>query len=179
MITLVVVALLAGCEKSHKQSMFFEDCECEQVAMSGASVMDVSEAFKIYLVDDEGWAVDVGFEENPYGLTLTDTTGALRGYTAVPMEMEDPWPSWEEMDKEIREDFNVMENGKVELLNRECRWYLVSYDDEIFTHSLFVTVEDEAVGFFYTLNISVDDAKNYKERICELEPLISSFELVS
>lgn len=169
--------VFASC-KEKNASIFFEGCSCEQINLdNGITHIDTFNHFSARFPDTSWFITKELIEGN--GLTgCNDSKGYFRCFAITEMEKADPWPSDEEQQQEIEEQFNVLETGSIMYKDEKCTWNLVAFDnDPTPVYSMYITVEHPSDNRFYTLNLSTEQDKNMENRICELESFLKHFEI--
>ncbi|MFT5969731.1 MAG: hypothetical protein ACI8ZO_000227 [Flavobacteriales bacterium] len=87
--------------------------------------------------------------------------------------------SWEEEQKNVEKDFNVIETGEIFLNGKQRHYNLILFiDDNPPMISFYVTVIDTANKRQYTLSLVIEYSEDYKTRICNLKPLLESFKMI-
>ena len=108
---------------------------------------------------------------------------SINGYFGIvgisEMKKDIPWPNKKEQQKEILNDYNVIESGEFNFKGQMCLWNLVEFsEDPLPINTLYITVEHPVENRFYTINLSVDQGANMRSRICQLESFIETFKMI-
>lgn len=174
-IVLVISALLLiGCS-TEKSSRFFDLCECDKIDFSqGTQIKDSLGHYSVRF-PNSNWFITRNLDENGNGVTGSDTLLGYHQFAAITeIEMDDDWPSIEESQKEIDEQFNVIDKGTILYQNQKCYWHLVQFDEGILPiYSLYVQLYKN--NRQYIINMSVEKGANFRKKICQLETFLDHF----
>jgi hypothetical protein len=169
-----VFLLIFGCS-SKVNSKYIADCSCNPVQLTNERFTDTLNRFSV-LVPEGNWYLHKNLDSlmgNYISLT-DDAADSLVIFSVNEINKSVDWPSREQQQQDIFDEFNVLEYGGIELLGEMRMWNLVGNVDNL--KSLMITVEHPTSNQFVTIGIWVEAEMNFKERICELEGIIESFE---
>lgn len=70
----------------------------------------------------------------------------------------------------------VVDQGKIQYLGKQRDWRVIKHDDEPRPYySLYLTLDGEKV--VHTINFTVEQEKNYKDKLCRLEKFLDEIEI--
>ncbi|MCH8904022.1 MAG: hypothetical protein IIA45_08930 [Bacteroidetes bacterium] len=179
-ILLFIISFVLFSTACRQKSEFFDDCNCSKVKLKDAiTVTDTLNHFQIEF-PDRSWYHILSLDTNGNSITGGDTSlGYLRIVVVTELNDKSFLKNWDIQQAGVESEFNVVEKGEIELYNQIVHWNLVRIDvDQRITWSLYLTVEHPREDRYYLLNLSVDDDKNARERICTLESFLETFEMI-
>ncbi|WP_127844979.1 hypothetical protein [Psychroflexus aestuariivivens] len=114
------------------------------------------------------------------GIVVADKSlGYLRSFGVIEKEKEFDFDNWEVQQKSIEKEFNIIEKGEVDFFNQQAKWNLVKIDkNKPIIWTLYLTFRHPKDDKFYTLNLTVEDQKNVRNKICNIESLIYGFKII-
>jgi hypothetical protein len=131
-----------------------------------------------YRVPDSSWKPLRFLDDNENGLTVGDTSlGYIRLFNVNQSHYTYAW-NWEEEQKNVEKEFNVIEKGEINLNGKGSHYNLVLFDEDTPQMiSFYVTVLDTIKKRQYTLNLKTEYTEDYKTRFCKMKPMIESFKI--
>lgn len=177
-IILIFLALLSlGSCTENKESIFFKNCSCKKINFASGNTFSDSLGHYSVKYPSNKWHPIRNLDENGNGITGVDTLNSYYQIASITeIEKSKDWPSIEENLKDIEVEFNVLEKGLIYFKKQKCYWHLVKFDDDegvIPVYTLYLGID---MGKrFYIINISVEQGKNYKKKLCKLESFIDQF----
>jgi len=178
---LIFLATFISCSRINTPAVFYDDCSRSTLNLSEGIVVSDTLGFFSYKMPDSSWLPQRYLGENTTGLTIGDISsqGHWFFFNASHSFYTGEW-DWEEEQKNVENDFNVIETGKISLLGQERPYNIVHFHvDSPQTISFYVTVLDTVKKSNYTLNLMTDYDKDYRSRICEMKPLLESFRILN
>jgi len=181
-LTLFFISLAAfvSCSRINTPSVFYDDCSRSTLNLSEGIVVSDTLGYFSYKMPDSSWLPQRYLGENTTGLTIGDISsqGHWFFFNASHSFYTGEW-NWEVEQKNVENDFNVIETGNISLLGQERPYNIVHFElDSPQTISFYVTVLDTVKKSNYTLNLTTDYDEDYKSRICEMKPLLESFRIL-
>jgi hypothetical protein len=173
---LTIILLITSCS-TLKKSNFFDNCSCKQVELTnGITITDSLGKFS-YVIPDSLWLPQrsVGFNEN--GLTVGDTLlGYIRFFNINQSKFTGDF-IWEIEQKIIEKEFNVIDKGQTTFKGQLTHWNLVHFDEDGYI-TLYISHIDREEKDTYTISMTVEFNPDYKQRLCELESFLETFEII-
>lgn len=165
-----------SCTKE-ESSLFFKDCKCNKIDFSNGIFFSDTLGHYSIKYPNEKWLPIRNLDNNGNGVTGVDTLNGYYKIAAITeIEKGKNWPSQEENLEEIERMFNVIEKGHINYNGQKCYWHLVKFDKGVLPiYTLYLGVNKN--NRFYTVNLSVEQGENYKEKLCRLESFIDQFEI--
>ncbi len=121
---------------------------------------------------------DVSVIDLSEGLTIGKVNGdSMQLFHVLQTNYTDEW-NWEEEIKNVERDFNIVDEGFVNLNNKKRPYHLVKQGNDQEWFTLYVTVLDTIQKRNYTLSISTHVSADYNKRFCELKPIMESFKIL-
>ena len=177
---LISLATFISCSRINTPAVFYDDCSGSTLSLSEGIVVSDTLGYFSYKMPDSSWLPQRYLGENTTGLTIGDISsqGHWFFFNASHSFYTGEW-NWEVEQKNVENDFNVIETGNISLLGQERPYNIVHFElDSPQTISFYVTVLDTVKKSNYTLNLMTDYDENYKSRICEMKPLLESFRIL-
>ena len=174
---ILVTFLSCAIDKSSKD--FFDNCTESSLDLSNEIKVYDSLGYFSFLMPDSSWMPKRYVEENTTGLTIGDVSsyGHLYLFNASHAYYTSEW-DWEKEQANVENDFNVVETGKVHLLGQSRPLNIVHFQvDSPQTISYYISIIDTLNRSNYTLNLTTDYREGYESRICEIKPLLESFNI--
>ena len=174
------LATFISCTRVNTPAVFYDDCYMSTLSLSEAIVVSDSIGCFSYKMPDSSWLPQRYLGENTTGLTIGDISseGHWFFFNASHSFYTGEW-NWEVEQKNVENDFNIIETGNITLLGQERPYNIVHFhEDSPQTISFYVTVLDTLKKSNYTLNLTTDYDEDYKSRICEMKPLLESFRIL-
>lgn len=175
---ILTVILIANCASRKNESNILSRCETTKTDYNEWILISDSLNYFSYYIPDSSWHPDRFFNENENGLTVGDTTGGyLKFFNVNQTNYTYAW-NWQEELINVENDFNVIEKGFIPYKGQNRPFHIVKFDEnkpELVT--LYVTVLDTTKQRNYTVALSTEMAENYQNRICELKPVMDSFQI--
>ncbi|MGB1296062.1 MAG: hypothetical protein ACPG6V_11330 [Flavobacteriales bacterium] len=174
----LIVFTLFSCKE---KSTIFENCRCDKVSLeNGITISDSLNHFQM-TYPDSSWNPLLNLDSYGNGISVGDSSqGYFRIFAINEFIKRDTFIDWEIEQNKIEQEFNVVEKGEKAMFIQNVHWNLVKFDDENPSYwSLFLTIYHPIDNRFYTLNLTVEDGINIKERICTLENFIGNFYMKS
>lgn len=164
----------------HKESpvSFYEQYNDSLINLDGGIVVTDSLGYFSFQIPDSTWAPVRFLNDIDNGLTVGDTSlGYLRIFNVNQSNYTYDW-NWEEEQKNVKQDFNVIETGEIYVNGQESKYNLVLFEnDNPQMISFYVTVLDTIRRRQYILTLTTEYAKDFKSRISNMNPLIDSFKI--
>ena len=177
---LISLATFISCSRINTPAVFYDDCSGSNLSLSEGIVVSDTLGYFSYKMPDSSWLPQRYLGENTTGLTIGDISsqGHWFFFNASHSFYTGEW-NWEVEQKNVENDFNVIETGNISLLGQERPYNIVHFQvDSPQTISFYVTVLDTLKKSNYTLNLMTDYDEDYKSRICEMKPLLESFRIL-
>ncbi|MCX2764946.1 hypothetical protein OQJ66_19315 [Aquimarina muelleri] len=150
------------------------------------SKMDLKNGIKVtdslgnfsYKIPNISWEPIRFVDEEINALTVGDTLqGYKRFFSVVEMKYIYDW-DWEGEQETVENNNNILETGEIYLIGQKRRYNIILYEDDIPQMILFsITVLDTVRKRHYTLSLKTEYIEYYKTRICEMKPILDSFEI--
>lgn len=168
--------ILTACT-SNSPSDFFSNSFKKVDISNGLFISDTLGMFE-YKIPDSSWMPIRVYDNTGNGLTVGDTTnGYFRGINVNQIKYTPPYDDESEHDI-IMSKYNVLETGFMLIYNQKCRWHLINeFEDNHDYTSLFISYVDTLNSNLFVIHALVENAGDYKSRICSLENIIKSFRL--
>ncbi|MDB3999926.1 hypothetical protein N9439_00070 [Schleiferiaceae bacterium] len=176
----ITLATFISCSRINTSAVFYDDCSGSTLSLSEGIVVSDTLGYFSYKIPDSSWLPQRYLGENTTGLTIGDISsqGHWFFFNASHSFYTGEW-NWEVEQKNVENDFNVIETGNISLLGQERPYNIVHFHvDSPQTISFYVTVLDTLKKSNYTLNLTTDYDEDYKSRICEMKPLLESFRIL-
>lgn len=155
--------------------MFFKNCQCEKLNFEkGIEVSDELNEFKVKL-PNSNWHPVTNFDEN-LGSNINggDTNNGFLKVVSVNQIKTMDFNLDLEIEK-LRKDFNVKEDGFVNLRGQKSYWSYQVLDTTSMMHTINTTYIDN--NKLYTISLNVYTDKSPKQKLCQLEEFINTFDL--
>jgi hypothetical protein len=178
---LISLATFISCSRINTPAVFYDDCSRSTLNLSEGIVVSDTLGYFSYKMPDSSWLPQRYLGENTTGLTIGDISseGHWFFFNASHSFYTGEW-NWEVEQKNVKNDFNVIETGNISLLGQERPYNIVHFHvDSPQTISFYVTVLDTVKKSNYTFNPMTDYDEDYKSRICEMKPLLESFRIIN
>ena len=178
---LIFLATFISCSRINTPAVFYDDCSGSTLNLGKAIVVSDTLGYFSYKMPDSSWLPQRYLGENTTGLTIGNISsqGHWFFFNASHSFYTGEW-NWEVEQKNIENDFDVIETGNISLLGQERPYNIVHFHvDSPQTISFYVTVLDTIKKSNYTLNLMTDYDEDYKSRICEMKPLLESFRILN
>ncbi|SHF03988.1 hypothetical protein SAMN05444278_1263 [Psychroflexus salarius] len=176
---LKLIFLLIIFSSCKEKSKFF-DCECEKINLSKS--LTITDSLNHYRINypNENWLPLINLDSIGSGIVVADKSlGYLRSFGVIEKEKEFDFNNWEVQQKSIEKEFNIIEKGEVDFFNQQAKWNLVKIDkNKPIIWTLYLTFRHPKDDKFYTLNLTVEDQKNVRNKICNIESLIYGFKII-
>ena len=176
----ITLVTFISCTSLNTSTAFYDDCSGSNLSLSEAIVVSDTLGYFSYKMPDSSWLPQRYLGENTTGLTIGDISsqGHWFFFNASHSFYTGEW-NWEVEQKNVENDFNVIETGNISLLGQERPYNIVHFHvDSPQTISFYVTVLDTVKKSNYTLNLTTDYDDDYESRICEMKPLLESFRIL-
>ena len=177
---LISLATFISCSRINTPAVFYDDCSRSTLNLSEGIVVSDTLGYFSYKMPDSSWLPQRSLGKNTTGLTIGDISsqGHWFFFNANHSFYTGEW-NWEVEQKNVENDFNVIETGNISLLGQERPYNIVHFElDSSQAISFYVTVLDTVKKSNYTLNLMTDYDEDYKSRICEMKPLLESFRIL-
>ena len=177
----IFLATFISCSRINTPAVFYDHCSGSTLSLSEGIVVSDTLGFFSYKMPDSSWLPQRYLGENTTGLTIGDISsqGHWFFFNASHSFYTGEW-NWEVEQKNVENDFNVIETGNISLLGQERPYNIVHFHvDSPQTISFYVTVLDTVKKSNYTLNLTTDYDEDYKSRIYEMKPLQESFRILN
>ena len=166
---------LSACVQK-EASIFFENCSCSKKEFAnGVTVIDSLDHYSVKYPSIV-WQPVKNLDEFHNGITGVNTENKKLEAIAITETIKgDKYVSAEEEMKEYPFK-QVVKQGKIQFLGAQRDWRIIKHDDEPKPYySLYLTVDSEKV--VYTINFTVEQEKNYLDKICRLEKYLDQIKI--
>jgi hypothetical protein len=175
---ILTLLILTSCGQEKIPSNFYELCDETGLNLDNGIEVSDSLGYFSYRIPDSTWKPQRILNDKENGLTVGDTAlGYIRLFNVNQSDYTHEW-NWEEEQKNVEKDFNVIETGEILLNGSESRYNIVFFEsDTPQMISFYITVLDTIRKRQYTLNITTEFVEDFKSRICKMKPLMESFKI--
>jgi hypothetical protein len=174
-VIIIITLVLSACSKK-EESIFFEDCSCNKIDF--ANGINITDSLNHYSVKYPSmiWQPIRNLDEFHNGITGFNTENEELEALAITETIKgDNYVSAEEEMKKYPFK-QIVDQGKIKYLGKQRDWRIIKHDDEPTPYySLYLTVDSEKV--VHTINFTVEQGKNYKDKICRLEKYLDQIEI--
>jgi hypothetical protein len=177
-LSMIVLMVHASSGQVEKSNSFFDNCFHSKLNLNNSVIVSDSLEYFSFQVPDSSWKAMRFLDSAGNGVTVGDTSkGYIRLFNVYQSEYTNPW-NWEEEQKAVEMDFNVIETGDIYFHNQKGRYNIVLFEnDEPQMISLYLTILDTINKRLYTLNLITENHPEFKDRFCEMKPIVESFKI--
>lgn len=160
------IALLSACQSTKNHIPYFNNCPEKGFQFSeGSVVKDSTGSFGIWV--PEGFFSPMRIVEgNASSLIVGGDLPQGRMVISVRKEFfEGAW-NWEEEEKSLGQDMQVLESDDMHWNGLPGKYHLVQFPDAPELVSLFMSLVDEQSQIFYTIDITTENNAESKQVFC-------------
>ena len=175
----IILVTFLSCAMDKSSKDFFDNCTESSLDLSNGIRVNDSLGYFSFMMPDSSWMPKRYVGENTTGLTIGDVSsdGHFYVFNASHAYYTGEW-DWEKEQANVENDFNVIKTGKVHLLGQSRPLNIVHFQvDSPQTISFYISIIDTLNKSNYTLNLTTDYGEGYESRICEMKPLLESFNI--